>query len=308
MNTTMAGRIGGPHGHRKGPNTQQLIDRLRVPLEAWSVRRRALVALSIAVAVFALGANAWTASDMSGMQASADALSAAQHKLNDAEAALAELPALRRAAPATHVPAGWTSADDVRVVSQLASRHDVSLLKIEPGPVTGSGLDAMRPLHLTAQGDFDHVMDWLGGLASVPVLIVPDELMLKRQGSGLSIGATLRSYASIHPVQAAPRPDVRADPDAFDPDDEIVFYDPFQPETLAGDPAQTESAGSMRLVGLLADRLRGLALIENGDATTTLEPGQQWGSERVAQVDASALRLMRRDGSAHSFTLPEVAE
>jgi hypothetical protein len=208
----------------------------------------------------------------------------------------------------THVPAGWTSADDVRVVSQLASRHDVSLLKIEPGAMTGSGLDAMRPLQVTAQGDFDHVMDWLEGLASLPVLVVPEELTLKRQGSALSIGATLRSYGAIHPLPGSVRPDARNDPDAFDPDDEIVFYDPFQPETFSAASAAEQLAGPMRLVGLLADPQRGLALIETGDATTTLEPGQQWGGERVAQVDANALRLTRHDGSARLFTLAESVE
>lgn len=306
MNTITLGRFGA---HRKkGQLGPQLIERLRVPLEAWSARRRVLVAVSIAVAVFALGANAWTTADISGVQASTAALASAQRKLHDAQAAVAQLPALRRAAPVVHVPVDWTSADDVRVVSQLAARHEVSLLKIEPGAVTGTHLDAMRPLHLTAQGDFDHLMDWLEGLASLPVLVVPDELTLKRQGGGLSIDATLRSYGAIHPVPGAARSDARDDPDAFDPDEEIVFYDPFQLETSTAGPVRAQAAEPMRLVGLLADRLRALALVETGDATTTLEPGQQWGSERVAQVDANALKLVRRDGSAHSFTLTEAAE
>jgi len=306
MNITTMGGFGGPR--RQQEFGQWLIERLSVPLEAWSVRRRVFVAMSIAVAVFALGANAWTTADLSGVQASTAALSAAQRKLNDAQAALTRLPALRRAAPVARVPAGWTSADDVRVVSQLASRHEVSLLKIEPGAVTGSGLDAMRPLHLTAQGDFDHVMDWLDGLASLPVLVVPGELTLKRGGGSLSIDATLRSYAAIHPAQNATLPGVHDDPDAFDPDEEIVFYDPFQQETSAASSAPADSAGSMRLVGLLADRLQGLALVETGDSTATLEPGQQWGNDRVAQIDADTLKLIRRDGSAHSFTLAEAVE
>ncbi|MPW21226.1 hypothetical protein GCT13_31200 [Paraburkholderia sp. CNPSo 3157] len=304
MNTTTVGRIGVPF--KRVPFGDAIAERLRVPLEAWSARRRCLVALSIAVAVFALGANAWIAADMSGVQTSSDALSVAQRKLSEAQAAVAQLPALRRAAPVAHVPAGWSSADDVRVISQLAARSDVTLLKIEPGVVAGSGLDAMRPLHVTAQADFDHTVDFLEGLSSLPVLVVPDELTLKRQGEALSVSATLHSFNAIHPVPSATRPTVRNDPDAFDPDEEIVFYDPFQPPTFA--PASEDAPVSIRLVGLLADRMRGLALIETGDGAETLESGQQWGDERVAHVDANALTFAKRDGSMHSFTLAEAVE
>ncbi|MEX3935646.1 hypothetical protein AB4Y32_28240 [Paraburkholderia phymatum] len=304
MNTITVGRIGVPF--RREPLGDTIVERLRVPLEAWSARRRCVVAISIAVAVFALGANAWIAADMSGMQTSSEALSVAQRKLSEAQAAVAQLPALRRATPVAHVPAGWTSADDVRVISQLAARSDVTLLKIEPGAVEGSGLDAMRPLHVTAQADFDHTVDFLEDLSSLPVLVVPDELTLKRQGATLSMSATLHSFNTIHPVPNAVRSSVRNDPDAFDPDEEIVFYDPFQPPTFA--PASEDAPASMRLVGLLADRMRGLAMIETGDGAETLESGQQWGDERVTHVDADALTFAKRDGSVHVLTLKEAVE
>ena len=304
MNTTIAGRIGMPATRERFGHT--LVERLRVPLEAWSVRRRWAVASCIAVAAFVIGANAWLATDMSGVQASREMLSAAQRKLGEAEAAVAQLPGLRQAASDAPMPLNWTSADDIRVISQLAARNDVTLLVIEPGVVTGSGLDAMRPLHITAQADFDHVVDFWEGLASLPVLVVPEEVMLKRQGEALSINATLHSFSAVHPVRNAAHRTVRDDPDAFDPDEEIVFYDPFQPAAFAS--ALENASSSMRLVGLLADRLRGLALIETGDNAETLEPGQRWGDERVAHVDARALTLAKRDGSVYSLTLAEAVE
>ena len=304
MNTTIAGRIGMPTTRERFGHT--LVERLRVPLEAWSVRRRWAVALCIAVAAFVLGANAWLATDMSGVQASREMLSAAQGKLGEAEAVVTQLPALRRDASVAPMPSNWTSADDIRVISQLAARNEVTLLAIEPGVVTGSGLDAMRPLHVTAQADFDHVVDFLEGLAGLPVLVVPEDVTLKRQGEVLSINATLHSFSAVHPVRDVTRRTVRDDPDAFDPDEEIVFYDPFQPAAFAS--AQESALSSMRLVGLLADRLRGLALIEAGDNAETLEPGQRWGDERVAHVDARALTLAKRDGSVYSLTLAEAVE
>jgi hypothetical protein len=304
MNTVAMGRFGTRHKHDRF--RQALGERLRVPLEAWSVRRRWLVAWLIAVVAFVFGANAWTAVDMSGLQASREALSAAQRELSEAYGAVAQLPALRRAAPIVHVPAGWSAADDVRVISQLAVRSDMSLLGIEPGAVTGSGLDSMRPLHITAQADFDHVVDFLEALQSLPVLVVPDELTLRRQGESLSVKATLRSFGAIHPVPRAMPQSVRNDPDAFDPDDEIVFYDPFLPGSLA--PLSAGASAAMRLVGLLDDRISGLALVETGEGAAMLEAGQQWGDERVTHVDARALTLAKHDGSVHSLTLAEAVE
>jgi Tfp pilus assembly protein PilO len=304
MTLMIAGRFGRPAAHERLGHA--FVERLRVPLEAWSVRRRWLVASCVAVAAFALGANGWLAADMSGVQASHESLSAAQRQLREAEAAVAQLPALRKAASVTRMPSNWTAADDIRVISQLASRSEMTLLSIEPGAVAGSGLDAMRPLRVTARADFDHAADFFEALASLPVLVVPADVTLKRQGEGLSVNATLHSFGVIHPMQHVARRSLHNDPDAFDPDEEIAFYDPFQPASIAS--ALEGGASPMRLVGLLADRMRGLALIESAEGGTTLEAGQQWGGERVTHVDARALTLAKRDGSAYSLTLAEAVE
>ncbi len=301
MNMTIAGRFGMPAA--RASRARAFAERLRVPLEAWSVRRRWVVASCVTIAVFLLGADAWLAVDASGVQASRDALSAAQRRFSEAEAAVARLPALRNAARAPQMPAKWTSADDIRVISQLAARNDVTLAGIEPGAVTGSGFETMRPVHVTAQADFDHIVDLFEALATLPVLVVPDEVTLKRQGASLSMNATLRSFSTVHPLQSEAYGRSRDDPDAFDPDEEVVFYDPFLPAALAS-PAE-DARAPVRLVGLLADRLRGLALVEADERMATLEQGQAWGGEQVAKVDANALTLARRDGSTHALTLAE---
>lgn len=303
MNTTTIRYLGPQKAHL--PWTQW-IDLLSVPLEAWSVRRRWLAAALIALTVLALGANGWTSADLSGLQASRDALADTQHKLSDARTALAQLPALRRDASSVHAPTNWTSADDVRVISQLAARNEVTLLTVEPGAAVGNAKDTMRPLHLTAQADFDHMMDFLEGLASLPVLIVPAELTLKQQREGLSINATLNSFGALHPVVNVGRRSLRADSDTLDPEDEIVFYDPFA--LSSSTPSLDANALPMRLVGLLADLSRGLALIDTDEGAMTLEAGEKWGGESVAHVDAHALTFAKHDGGARSLTLAEAGE
>jgi hypothetical protein len=97
MNMTIDGRFGMPPA--RASRARVFAERLRVPLEAWSVRRRWVVASCVTIAVFLLGADAWLAVDASGVQASRDALSASQRRFSEAEAAVARLPARRRCRP-----------------------------------------------------------------------------------------------------------------------------------------------------------------------------------------------------------------
>ena len=52
------------------------MNRVRLPLEAWSGRRRLLVGFLIAALVFAIGANAWISADLAGVRLSAAAAGA----------------------------------------------------------------------------------------------------------------------------------------------------------------------------------------------------------------------------------------
>src|ERR1700754_196089 len=83
--------------------------RVRLPLDAWSRRRRWVVALLIAALVFGLGAHGWVVADLGGVEASRTALEASSLHLANARRALAQLPALRRDAAATPVAASTTS-------------------------------------------------------------------------------------------------------------------------------------------------------------------------------------------------------
>jgi hypothetical protein len=281
------------------------MNHLRVPLAEWSRRRRLLVAVTIAASVFGVGTNAWISADLGGVQASRAALDEARHREERANRALAQLPALRRDAAASPVglaSGGWTSADDLRVVSLLAARSGVALLTLTPGAASGAGLDAMRTLHFTAQTDFLHLMVFLRGLSDLPVLVVPEDLTAKRSGSTLAIGATLQVFNALSPVLASP--ELFADDDLDADDEEMVFYDPFSPQSEAGGTGV--DAGMLRLVGLLHDRTRDLALLETADGATTVERGQRLGDDRVTGMGALSIALTNTVGT-RTLTLSEAS-
>ena len=269
---------------------------VRLPLDAWSRRRRWAAALLIAALVFGLGAHGWIVADLAGVEASQAALEASTRRLADARRALAQLPALRReaaTAPVARSLASWSSADDVRIVSELAAQNSVALLAVEPGTASGTGAESVRPLRLTAHTDFVHLMAFLRGLSDLPVQIVPADVTVKRDAASLSVSATLRVFGGLRPAPATAVADALAD-DSFDSDDEedVVFFDPFSLPQMqaAGD---LPDVSQLRLVGLLHDRTRGLALLDTPDGATTVVSGQQIGAERVIRLDALGITLAR---------------
>jgi hypothetical protein len=296
------------HGGRpsEAPTASNWLNRLRVPLAEWSVHRRLVVAAVIAASVYGVGANAWISSDLGGMQASRAALDEVRHRVAQANRALTQLPALRRdvaASPVGLLSGGWTSADDLRVVSLLAARSGVTLLTLTPDVASGAGLDAWRTLHFTAQTDFLHLMVFLRGLSDLPVLVVPEEVTAKRSGSTLAISATLHVFNALSPVLASSE---LVAGDDLDPDDgeELMFYDPFSPQSEAGGAAA--DAALLRLVGMLCDRTHHLALLETAEGPATVEPGQRLGDDRVTGIDASSVTLTNAVGT-RTLSIAEVS-
>jgi hypothetical protein len=293
MSTLFAPRAAMANQTRRAPDW---MNRMRLPLEAWSGRRRLVVGILIAAGVFAVGANAWISADLAGVQASRAALSDAQHRVAQAQHSLTQLPALRRHAENAsngEASASWSPADDVRLMSLLAVRSGVTLLTLAPGVGRDAATDAVRSLHLTVQADFLHLMVFLRGLSDLPALVVPEDVTVKRGAGGLLVGATLHVFADLSPAAASPELYVDEDMDADDED--VVFYDPFLPQSQAdGDAAE---AGLLRLVGLLRDRTRGLALLETADGAATVERGQHVGNDRVMDMDAHSITLTNRLGT-----------
>ncbi|CAB3759278.1 hypothetical protein [Paraburkholderia humisilvae] len=315
MSVSITGRF-GPINQRKAP--RHWVDRLRVPHGAWSGRRRLLAASLIASATFALGANAWVAADFAGARAMHALLDDTQRRFNSAQHAIGELPALRAAAGAansmrsTRATDSGASTDDVRIVSQLAARGGMTLISLEPGAVTGTGIDAMRPLRLTALAQFSQVLAFVRALPSIPVLIVPGELLIRPandaspNGGLLSVSATLNVFDALRPLE--PPATGLQDDAAIDDDEDIFYYDPFLPPPQSDARVAAADTAGIRLVGLLYDLARGLGLVETPDGEAMLEAGQHVRGESVARVDGFGVTLAARDGSEHQLTFEETVQ
>ncbi len=212
--------------------------------------------------------------------------------------------------PATASTAvSWNSADDVRIVSELATQSGVALLAVEPGTASGEGVERMRALQLTARTDFVHLMAFFHGLAQLPVLMVPGDVTVKQDGKGLAVAATLQVYDALRPAPETALTSAGAsrefDEAANDDDEDVVFFDPFAkpPISASGGPGD---ASQLRLVGVLRDRTRGLALLETPDGTTTVAAGQQLGVERLTQLDALGITLAN-GGASRILMLTEAS-
>jgi hypothetical protein len=273
---------------------------VRLPPEAWSMRRRAATASLIAIAVFVTGANGWIAADTSGVRSRRVLLDEACRHLVEAKRAIAQLPALRRASN-EHADARdtikRTSADDLHVISQLATQYDIELLALEPQPVTGTGMNAIRPIHLSARASFAALLGFLRGLANLPMLVIPGDVSIKRDTGMLVIGATLDVFDALRPAatQTGEDTDRQSDDDGF-------LYDPFS----AFDQHAASDGALLHLVGLLRDNLHRIALLETPNGLAAVAQGDDLGEERVADIGAFGVTLSSPDGT-HTPALAEVS-
>jgi hypothetical protein len=319
MNTTLTGRLGPinrgkTQRHEAGASLAPF-----AALRAWCVRNpllfRFLAASLIAIATFAIAANAWIAADFMGTQAMRARVDEAQEHLDSAQRAVGELPALRALAGAeglanpTRASDSSASTDDVRIVSQLAARGGMSLVALEPGAVTGTGIDAMRPLRMTALASFAQLLAFMRALPSLPVLIVPGELLIKQTGNPggglLTVSATLNVFDALRPSSQL---ESLNDDLTTDDDEDIVFYDPFSRPFAPDARIPGSDTVGFRLVGLLYDLARGLGLVETPDGEATLEAGQRVGADSVARVDGFGITLAARDGSEHRLMFEEAVQ
>ncbi|MDR5794082.1 type 4a pilus biogenesis protein PilO [Caballeronia sp. LZ008] len=264
------------------------------PLDEWSWRRTACVALALSVVVFAFGLRAWRMSDASRLDESRVALAAAQAKAQDAARIADELSGLRaRASSGRLDPEHWSAADALRAVADLAAQSGVRVADIEPVAVKGGEPKQREPfperaLKLRADGSFAELRRFLDALAGLPRLVVPENVQIKRQANALAIEATLRIFETLPAV--APAAVSRAN--AF-------VIDPF------GSADAAAQGSDMLLVGTFVARRRAMALLQSGRDVDSFAPGQKIGDERLGRVVPRAIELAREDGMSRKLTFAE---
>ncbi|HLX03633.1 MAG TPA: hypothetical protein VKS80_16120 [Trinickia sp.] len=301
--STIADRLFRPHGGVGRGRFADWLSSPHVPLEAWTGTWRLAVGTVIAAAVFALGACAWDAADLGRTSASQAALADVEHRLSVARTAVARLSALRLEMAHAMTSTGDRASSSVgywHAVSALAAQSGLTLRALEPAKPYGEGIDAARPVHLVARANFAGLLDFLQGLPSLAALVVPTDLLVKRDSDDLSISMTLAFFGAL-PSSLAPSAVADSHP-ADDDAEEAWFADPF-----AAASAVLSNAGStLHLVGLLREGKRGLALLAAADGATSLETGQSIGREKVTRIDDRGVTLSSGAG-ARLLTLVEDA-
>lgn len=264
------------------------------PPERWSRAHRLVAYVALTAIAFAAAEHGWRAAGIGASStASRAALADIERRVEDARAALAQLPSMRenarkRGVPGETVPR--SPAAQWQAISALAQRSGMTLRSLEPGTVVGDGIRKARPVRVVADGDFASFVGFVQALPTLPSLAVPFALQLERTNEGLAMDATLRVY------DALPGDSFRQDPagagvETAD-DGPGWFADPF---AIPGARAGT-GADEIRLIGLIHAnaRARGIALLETADGASVYVPGQTIGTERIVSIDSRGVTLAGR--------------
>nr|WP_235822251.1 pilus assembly protein [Burkholderia ubonensis] len=240
-------------------------------------------------AVLAGGVHLSTAADWSGLARSRASLDAATARAAAAERALAQA-ATHRAAPAKTdddrgEPAapGWPAL--MLELAELAASSGLRVVSFEPQAGPGARQEVRRTVRIVADGGFPALRRMVGGLATLPVLVVPAAISVERDGRAARIGLSLDVFSAMPRGRAAygDRPIAAASQDA----------DPFG----SGDERGTGDALPSRLAGVMRDARTGLALFDDGaGAITAVAAGEAVGAMRVVRVEADAVMLATTNG------------
>jgi hypothetical protein len=259
----------------------------------------------IAALVCAGGVLAGGVADWTGVGRERAALAAAT--VREAGAARLLSAAGARSRETVARPGEPTARVPVERLLELAARAQASGLQLRELGRAPAGADAKATrsaadgapderLRLVADGGFGAIRAFLAGLASLPELVVPAVVEVRRDGdvnrleTGLDVFATLLPGVSdASGANGATNAGARGDP--------------FADAGLTADADGARSpAGALRLVGVLRDARRGLALFEGDGAAWSVGAGERIGDEQVAAIDLGGVTLNGR-GTARRVPL-----
>ena len=282
---------------------------LRMAPWKWNWRRRLMACVALAAAAFVLATFGWRLLGADSRDRSTSEREALERRIRESRAKLARLPRLRQTvgaqrglARAPAAPAGG----DWQALADLANRTGVRLIALEPAPRTPAhrgrpGEAAGRALRIDARSAFPGLYAFVRGLSTLPVLVAPGAIDVKRDANELVWAATLNVFDAI-PAQRTAAGERPTAPDVGGGQSGRTLSDPFHVDTGLALPG----TAAVRLVGLVHDGRRALALIEvaSGTHATVAAPGQTLGAEKVAHVDALGVTLSSGTG-ARRLALPE---
>jgi hypothetical protein len=268
-----------------------------------------MVCTAVASGAFTLATYAWRsiqADDRATREAAIDAL---EQRLRGSREKLARLPRLREASrgqPAQQRAALRSRGGDWRAVADLASRAGVTLRSLTPvssshaqvqaqAAQARAGNSAGRAMRLEGRADFAGLYAFFNGLSSLPILVVPEALDIKKDKGSLAFGATLNAF-DMPPPRAETATHARtAAPTGARSGAGRPIADPFGEGQVAARP----SASVGRLLGIVHDGRRALALFEaaSGPQVLAAVPGQTLGADRLIGIDARGVTLAGRTGT-----------
>lgn len=269
----------------------------------WTPRRRFMVCTAVASASFALVTYVWRVLDAGTRATNAAAVEALEQRLRENRAKVERLPRLRqtvRVQPAQAPAVARSASGDWRAVADLASRTGVTLHALLPASAGAAtrgrgGTAARKVLRVDGRADFAGLYAFLGGLSTLPMLVVPEALEIKPESGALALSATLGVF-DLSAAQAASAVDWRALASetaaavgAGSGQASRRLADPF-----AGGVAGADAGASVgRLVGVVQDSRGALALFEaaSGLQAVAAVPGQALGPERLVAIDMTGVTL-----------------
>jgi hypothetical protein len=290
----------------------------RSPPHKWTARRRVMVCTAAAAGSFALVTYVWRVLDAGSRAAEAAGVEALEQRLRESRAKIERLPQLRDLAR-THPSGGRaqprSANGDWHAVADLASRAGVTLHALlpaaaAPGARGRNGQAGRKGLHVDGRADFPALYAFLGGLSTLPMLVVPEDLEIKPENGALALNATLEVFhigggraasvanAQAHAPAAADTTDTSiasvgsAAPDASGASGALanpLLANPFD----GGAGGATASGSPGRLIGIMQDRQGALALFEAASGLQAIAAvrGQTLGQERLVAIDAAGITL-----------------
>jgi hypothetical protein len=276
--------------------------RLASPPERWSATHRLFCCSALAAVAFVIGTHGWRAVGVGAAvratkMGSGAELALLEQRIEDARAKLKRLPAMKEAALQSQKQRGLDGAAPVlsagpwHAISSLAGRSGMTLRSLQPGARSGDGDEAARLVRIEARANFAAFFSFLQGLSTLPSLVIPLKMRVGRGNEWLVIDATLQVIDATLPViDALPAAPEGAEVSSPAPDDSPGW---FADSFAALSAAPSAGAGPLRLLGLMHEAARGLALIETAAGTAVYMPGQTVGAERIVSVDARGVTLAR---------------